>query len=520
LTAVPQTVDEFGPAGAPATRFAPDDGVDLRARTARGSLVNATFLVATNATQLIKGIAVAALLSTAAYGTWGLLMATFMTLLMLGGIGVEDRYIQQDEPDQVQAFQIAFTLQVVLCGLLGIAMLVGIPAFALLYRRPQMIAPGLVFALALPALALQMPIWVHYRRMDFVRQRTLQAIDPLVSLVAVLGLAIAGLGVWALVIGELIGTWCAAIAIMRSSPYRLRLRFDRAAMRQYTAFSWPLFVAALGGVLVVQVPVATASRAVGVSAVAALALAGNISQFSTQVDSIVTQTLYPAICAVRDRTELLLETFSKSNRLALLWAVPLGVGVALFSGRFVALVIGEKWRFAVPLLTAFGLNAAINQVGFNWTAFFRAIGETRPIGVATVWQVASILVIAVPLLIADGLTGYAVGAIAATVIAVLVRLWYLRRLFPSLTLARHITAGVAPTLPGAAAVLVVRGLAPASGGWLRAAAEAAGYLLVVSAATLVLQRPLLIELLGYVRGRSPASRREPAAEVLAPRAAR
>ena len=52
---------------------------------------------------------------------------------------------------------------------------------------------------------------------------------------------------------------------------------------------------------------------------------------------MVTQTLYPAICAVKDRPDLLFESFWKSNRLALLWAAPIGAAAALFAGDFVAL---------------------------------------------------------------------------------------------------------------------------------------------------------------------------------------
>ena len=42
------------------------------------------------------------------------------------------------------------------------------------------------------------------------------------------------------------------------------------------------------------------------------------------------------MCAVADRTELLFETFVKSNRLALMWAMPSGLGLALFAPDLVA----------------------------------------------------------------------------------------------------------------------------------------------------------------------------------------
>jgi len=500
---VPPLVDQTGSEAALQARFPDAGSVGLRARTARGTLTNAGFLVAANSLNLVKGIAVATFLSTSAYGIWGLLMAAFMTLLTLTSVGVDDKYIQQDDPDQQRAFEIAFTFQTLLGVVLFVAVLVGMPTFAWLYGRPAMIAPGLAFALAIPALVLQMPLWVHYRRMDFVRQRSLQAIDPVVSLVAVLGLAVAGLGVWALVGGELLGTWCAALAILKTSPYRLRLRWDRAALREYTRFSWPLFVGALGAVLLVQVPVVVSSRLLGVAAVAAIALAANITQFTTRVDDVVTQTLYPAICAVKDRSDLLFESFWKSNQLALLWAAPLGAAAALFAGDFIRYGIGEKWRLAAPLIVTFGINAALNQIGFNWTAFFRARGDTRPIGVATVVHLVAVMALAVPLLIIAGLTGFGIGLCAATAVSVSLRLAYLRRLFPALSLVRHVALGIGPALPGVAVVLILRLADPAPRSPLRVGGEALLFSVVVLGATWTSQRTLLGESFAYLGGARP-----------------
>ncbi len=493
------------PAPAPVVERFDGIPVELRTRTARGTIINGAFMAGTNVLTLVKGLAVASFLTTAQYGTWGLLLAAFTTILALGSVGVDDKYVQQDDADQRHAFEVAFTAQLILGGVFFVAVLVGMPLFALLYGQPQMIAPGIAFAAALPALALQMPLWTHYRRMDFARQRSLQAIDPVISLVAVLGLAAAGLGVWALVCGELLGTWCAAAAIVRSSPYRLRVRWDPVSMREYRRFSWPLFVGAISTVLMIQVPVTVSSRLLGVAAVGALALAGNISQFTTRVDDVVTQTLYPAICAVKDRADLLFESFWKSNRLALLWAAPLGAAAALFAGDFVHYVIGERWRFAVPLIAILGVNAALNQIGFNWTAFFRARDETRPVAVAGVFSLASTLCIAVPLLVVDGLNGFGVGLCAATVLNVALRLWYLRRLFTALPIVTHVAAGIGPTLPAVAVVLALRLVHPGSHTALWTLTEALVFAAVAVAATWLSQGRLLRESLAYLRRRTVAA---------------
>src|SRR3954452_21197091 len=337
---------------------------DLRARTARGTLVNAGFTIGTSAILIVQGVVLAGLLSTYVYGLWSLLMAGYMTLLDLGSVGIDDRYVQQDDADQRRAFEIAFTLQILLGGVFVLIVLVGMPLFALLYGRPEIIGPGLALAISIPALALQMTVWVHYRRMDFARQRRLMLIDPVVTFLATIALVLAGLGVWALVAGALLGTWTASLAMVRACPYRLRLRWDPDAFREYRRFSWPLFAAALSTVLLVQVPVVVSARVLGVTAVAGIALAATIWQFTQKVDQFVTASLYPAICAVKDRRDVLFEAFWKSNRLALLWAAPMGAAVALFAGDFVHYVIGEKWRFAVPLIAAYGLSAAIDQIAF------------------------------------------------------------------------------------------------------------------------------------------------------------
>jgi PST family polysaccharide transporter len=288
-----------------AARFGSDVDSNLRSRTARGTIVNAAFLVGTNALGLVRAVAVAGILTTSQFGVWGLMMAVFMTVILLGSVGIGDKYVQQDDPDQTRAFEVAFTIQCVLGAVLFVAMLIGMPVFALLYDAPAMIAPGLALALGVPAMVLQLPLRVHYRRLDFLRQRTLQAIDPVLTLIVTVLLALAGLGVWALVIGALVGTWSASLAIVWTSPYRLRWRWDRLAAREYLKFSGPLFVGVVCTALLIQVPVTVSSRTLGVTAIAGIALASQIAMFTNRVDNVVTTTLYPAICAVKDRTDLL-----------------------------------------------------------------------------------------------------------------------------------------------------------------------------------------------------------------------
>ena len=68
----------------------------------------------------------------------------------------------------------------------------------------------------------------------------------------------------------------------------------------------------------------------------------------------------------------------KSNRATLLWALPFSGGVVLFAPDLVDFVLGDDWDPAVVLLQGLAAPALLQQLGFNWFAFYRAHGDPRP----------------------------------------------------------------------------------------------------------------------------------------------
>ena len=195
----------------------------------------------------------------------------------------------------------------------------------------EIVAPGIVLASSLVISAAETPIWIAYRQMRFVRQRVLESIDPVVAATVTIVLAIAGLGYWSLVLGPVAGSICGGIAAVATSPYPLRLRYERGTLREYFSFSWPLLASSASGLVIVQASVLIGNFTVGLAGLGALGLATTFSMFADRLDSLIRRTIYPAVCAVKDRTALLFEAFEKSNRLALMWAFPFGVGLALFA---------------------------------------------------------------------------------------------------------------------------------------------------------------------------------------------
>jgi peptidoglycan biosynthesis protein MviN/MurJ (putative lipid II flippase) len=145
------------------------------------------------------------------------------------------------------------------------------------------------------------------------------------------------------------------------------------------------------------------------------------------------------------------------------------------------------------------VQAAINHIGFNWTAYFRARGDTRPMAVAAVGSMIAFLLIGLPLLFLFGLTGFALAVGVQGFVNVLFRAYYLRRLFHGFAFMRHAMRAFIPTIPAALVVLALR-VAESGGRSLgMALGELFTYLAVTGVVTWLFESRLLREAAGYVR---------------------
>jgi O-antigen/teichoic acid export membrane protein len=475
----------------------------LRAATARGGAVNAVFLSGAEGLVLLQGLLATALLGPTAIGLYGVVTTTAMTIVHLRRVGIDEAFVQQAaDADEEVEFQRAFTVELVigLAGAVVIAVLA--PVLAAAYDDDRLLALTLAVAYLPVGFALQAPQWLAFRRMDYLRLRVLQAIVPLGTVVVTVPLLLAGVGVWALVIGPFCGNAAAVLAAWRTSPYPLRLRLDGMAARRYLRFSWPIFATSLATLLVAQGQLALFGLSEGLAAAGWITLAATVTRYVDRADQILATTIYPAIVRVRDRVEVLEELFAKSNRLGLMWAFPFGAGLALFGADLVDFVLGEEWEPAIVLIGGLAVATALQQVGYNWFSFYRARGESWPQAVESAVFASSFALLAVPGWLAGGSWWFVAGRAGCAACVLLVRARYVRRLLPGARLGALAVRAAAPLAVATAPVLAVR-LALWGGDrpLAQALAELALWLGGLALATHRLERGLLAELIGYLRDR-------------------
>jgi O-antigen/teichoic acid export membrane protein len=430
---------------------------ELRRRTLRGVMVTSGFIIAIDGLVLIQGLVVTRLLGPREIGLYGIVSTFVVSIVALKRVGIDEAFVQQEEPDQEAEFERAFTLELAVGAVFTALICALAPAVAAVYRDSRLLPLTLALAYLPLTFALQAPMWIFFRRMEYARQRSLQATQLLVGLVVTVPLAAAtDLGVWSIVIGQMAGYVASIAAGLAVSPYRLRLRFDRASAWRYLGFSGPVLVATLGALAIAQGQVLAFKLHAGLAAAGFITLAVTLTRYVDRADQIVTSSIYPAICAIQDRPDAQEELFVKSNRATLAWVLPFSAGVVLFAPDLVSLVLGNRWQPAVILLQGLAVAGAVQQLGFNWFSFYRARGETRPPAVEAIVGAVAFVALAVPGLLIDGSDGFVVGRVAAVLISTGVRWFYIRRLLPGVRAPGLLAPALVPLVGAVIVVLALR----------------------------------------------------------------
>jgi O-antigen/teichoic acid export membrane protein len=475
---------------------------ELRARTVRGAVVTAAVLVGIDGIVLAQGLIVTRLLGPSEIGLYGIVSTTLVTVLALKRVGIDEAFVARETEDVEREYQHAFTLELALAAVAALVLAVLAPVLAAAYGQPRLLGLTLGVAWLPLAFALLAPMWIFFRRMDYARQRALQAVQPLATFAVTVPLAAAtALGVWSIIVGQAAGYLLAIAVALAVSPYALALRFDRAVARRYLTFSAWVFVALVAAMVVVQGQVVAFEADGGLAAVGFITLAATLTRYVDRADQIVTATIYPAVCAIQGQQRALEELFVKSNRATLLYAAPFGVGVLLFAPDLVDFVLGDAWDPAVVLVQGLAVAGLLAQVGFNWFSFYRARGDTRPPAVEATVAAVAFLALAIPGLALWGADGFVAGRITAVALALAWRARYVRTLLPGVRLGALLGGAALPVAAGAAVALALR-LALWGGERTPAQAivEAALFLGVFAALVVRSERGLIAELrAGFAR---------------------
>lgn len=481
--------------------------VSSMARVAgRGFFINVAFTIFVQGLLLVQGLLVPRLLGPEDVGLFALAMAAASIGITLKSLGTAEKLVQERHADLPLAYSVAFTLEIIVTTSLCVLLVAGAPLFARYYDEDALVPIIAVLALSLYAGAfISLPSALFQRRLQYLGQNVITALGPVVGFAVTVPMALAGFGVWSLVVGAIAPLVVGAPLVAWSTPLRPRLRLHGPYVRSFLRYGWPLWTSRLMGLASSVVGTVVISRSLGIAALGFFSVAQSMGNRALVVDTIVGQTIFPALCRAQDDAVGQRRAFAATNRVTAMWSATVGLAIAVFAEDVIRIILGAKWAPAEFLFQLEGLSVVTLSIGWSWDIFYRARGETKPTLAWSAISEAWVFVVLLPCTVLWGLTGAAWAVLALGVIALPARQLFLRRIFPGVNLLADVWRELLAVGSAALVAAIARAWVGPPRTFAQLGAMGIAYCIGVAAALLAVDRTFLFDVLRRVRAPKPAA---------------
>lgn len=341
----------------------------LRDKVASGVAWSVAEKVGSMLLQMAVSIIVARLLMPEDFGVMAIM--TFFTALALVVVdsGFSQTLIRKTAPtadDYKSVFFFNITISLVLY-----AVLVAVaPAVARYYGLGiiSRIAPVLFLVLPLNALCvIQNTIFTREFRFDLLSKINFTA--SLVAGIAAIGLAWAGLGVWALV-GQRIGVMATrAVLLWSRGKWRADGRFVSGELRAMAPFSLRLMLTDIISAVYNNIAQMFIGKMYSASVLGYFNQAQKLKELpvASAMQSVQSVT-YPALAKIKEDKAKFAESYRKVLMLTAFVMFPVMVGMIAVAEDMFALLLGERWLPTVPyfrVLALCGVFYPLAMIAYN-----------------------------------------------------------------------------------------------------------------------------------------------------------
>lgn len=296
-------------------------------------------------------VTLARLLTPRDFGLAGMVLVfsglvSIFTDLGLGAALVQRRELSEE--DRSTAFWTSLTAGAAF-SLVGIALAGPIAGF---YGEPRVQLLFAAFSITFLLSALRTTQNALLRReMDF-RSLELRTMGGyLAGAVAGILVALLGGGAWAIVAQQIAIAAVGTALLWTFSPWRPRLVFSLASLRELGSFGGKLFGTNLLFYANRNVDNMLIGRFLGASALGVYAIGYNVmlSPFR-EIATPIREVLFPAFARLKDEPERVGAAWLRVNRLLAAITVPISVTLVVVAPDFVPVVFGDRWKPAVPVV--------------------------------------------------------------------------------------------------------------------------------------------------------------------------
>ena len=289
------------------------------------------------------------------YGLAAMTGVVLVLLNMLNGYGLASGFVQKAEVTPRDHRQLLGLLLAINLPLMVVQALVAAPLAAWFFSEPRvadLLVAQSVYFLAGPPIAYGQA--VLSRAMDFRLQATINLAGVLAGALTAVAGALAGLGVWTLVLapGAIFGARAIGFAVTIGFP---RPSFNFRGAGTMMRFGGFLAVSQAFWFVQSQADITIAGRLFDAHALGLYATALMLTQiFTSKVVPPINEVAFSAYARLGDPA-IAGAAFLKAVRLVMLIALPFYAGLAVVAQPLVAAVLGPQWLGAAPIVQILAL---------------------------------------------------------------------------------------------------------------------------------------------------------------------
>lgn len=352
------------------------DSGNIGQRVAVSSGYKIVGIVLRTAITIASTAVLARLLSPADFGYMAMASVLTEFAALFGVFGFTNVLIQRRVITRIQLDTVFWATLIV--GCLLAAIVVGLSYFSnWLFSDPR-VAP-LLRALSLSFVfnSLTAVPWVVLsRHMQFDIEFWAQiGVAMLRALTAIL-CAYAGLGVWSLVIGGLVGTAGGVMVNFLFVPYVPRFRFYLPLLTRTWRTSMSYFGSNVLYFLNMNLDLLLIGRQLGATSLGYYQNARSLTdEIRARIAMPLQHVLFPAFATVQMDLERFRSLVMRASRLLGAVVIPVGCGVSANATELVLVLYGAQWQAMIPIMSMFGLSAAIRAATAIASPLFNATNQ-------------------------------------------------------------------------------------------------------------------------------------------------
>jgi lipopolysaccharide exporter len=353
---------------------------------ASGALLTIAMRWADRLIGLLSTLILARILVPADFGIVAMASIVVAFIDILFDLGVNVALIQKRHPEP-SFYDTAWTLRLIQSAVVA-AIVFALSDYAGRYYgdpRVPLVVQCMAAGILITALE-NIGIISFQKNLDFASDFKFTFAKRIVSFAFTIGLTLITGNYWGMVMGAIAGRLAGVVlsyAMVRRRP-RLSLR-DFSAI--FSVSQWVL-VRNVSQYLNGNLHVVLVGGFGNAAQTGGYTLANEVSNLpGTELLAPINRVLFPAFVRVKDNLQELIQLLLRAQGIQVLFTAPACVGLALTAHEFVPLVLGEQWRFVVPLIQILALSNIIQAIGSSGNYVLITIGKMRLLAIISWVQI-------------------------------------------------------------------------------------------------------------------------------------